>query len=156
MICAPLMGETVEQMVKEMKQGNAEGAHLLEIRLDHITDFHPHHHLPAILNNKPLPLIILYRYPFHLLLLLFGVEFYSMLLGFLFIQEILPIIISKFIQICNSNTLRIISGLKKDLPLPVKICIQYIHFWMAVSSSIVIKGRGSIAGSPWPSKLVNL
>ncbi|KAG4111425.1 hypothetical protein ERO13_D13G103600v2 [Gossypium hirsutum] len=61
MICAPLMGETVEQMVKEMKQAKAEGSHLLEIRLDHITNFHPHHHLPAILDNKPLPLIILYR-----------------------------------------------------------------------------------------------
>ncbi|KAK8317622.1 hypothetical protein V6Z11_A13G118600 [Gossypium hirsutum] len=61
MICAPLMGETVEQTVKEMKQAKAEGSHLLEIRLDHITNFHPHHHLPAILDNKPLPLIILYR-----------------------------------------------------------------------------------------------
>ncbi|KAG8472873.1 hypothetical protein CXB51_034818 [Gossypium anomalum] len=61
MICAPLMGETVEQMVKEMKQAKAESSDLLEIRLDHITNFHPHHHLPAILDSKPLPLIILYR-----------------------------------------------------------------------------------------------
>ncbi|GMI84601.1 MATERNAL EFFECT EMBRYO ARREST 32, EMBRYO DEFECTIVE 3004 [Hibiscus trionum] len=61
MICAPLMAESVEQMVEDVKQAKAEGAQLVEIRLDHINNFQPHRHLQIILKNKPLPLILVYR-----------------------------------------------------------------------------------------------
>ncbi|KAL4341047.1 hypothetical protein GQ457_08G013650 [Hibiscus cannabinus] len=61
MACAPLMAESVEQMVEEMKQAKAQGAQLVEIRLDHINNFQPHRHLQIILKNKPLPAIIVYR-----------------------------------------------------------------------------------------------
>ncbi|KAE8713291.1 Bifunctional 3-dehydroquinate dehydratase/shikimate dehydrogenase [Hibiscus syriacus] len=61
MICAPLMAESAEQMVEEMKQAKAEGAQLVEIRLDHINDFQPRRYLPIILENKPLPVVVVYR-----------------------------------------------------------------------------------------------
>ncbi|KAK8546471.1 hypothetical protein V6N12_027254 [Hibiscus sabdariffa] len=61
MTCAPLMAESVEQMVEEMKQAKAQGAQLVEIKLDHINNFQPHRHLQIILKNKPLPAIIVYR-----------------------------------------------------------------------------------------------
>lgn len=61
MICAPLTAQSVEQMVNEMVQAKAQGADLVEVRLDCIRDFTPHKHLPVILTNKPLPVIIVYR-----------------------------------------------------------------------------------------------
>ena len=41
MICTPLMGQSVEQMVSEMKKAKMEGADLVEMRLDYINDFPP-------------------------------------------------------------------------------------------------------------------
>ncbi|KAK6232818.1 hypothetical protein SCA6_002891 [Theobroma cacao] len=61
MICAPLMAQSVEQMVKDMHQAKAEGAQLVEIRLDYIKNFQPHQDIQIILKNKPLPVIIVYR-----------------------------------------------------------------------------------------------
>ena len=61
MICTPLMGQSVEQMVSEMKKAKMEGADLVEMRLDCINDFHPQRDLQIILRNKPLPVMIVYR-----------------------------------------------------------------------------------------------
>ncbi|XP_021282921.1 bifunctional 3-dehydroquinate dehydratase/shikimate dehydrogenase, chloroplastic-like isoform X2 [Herrania umbratica] len=61
MICALLMAQSVEQMVKDMHQAKAEGAQLVEIRLDYIKNFQPHQDIQIILKNKPLPVIIVYR-----------------------------------------------------------------------------------------------
>ena len=61
MLCAPLMAQSVEQMVKDMHQAKAEGAHVVEIRLDYIKNFQPHQDIQIILKNKPLPVIIVYR-----------------------------------------------------------------------------------------------
>ncbi|OMO55297.1 Dehydroquinase class I [Corchorus olitorius] len=60
-ICAPLMAQSVEQMVKEMHQAKAENAQLVEIRLDCIKNFQPHKDIPFILKNKTLPVIVVYR-----------------------------------------------------------------------------------------------
>ncbi|KAF3454389.1 hypothetical protein FNV43_RR04836 [Rhamnella rubrinervis] len=61
MICAPLTAQSVEQMVSDMIQAKAQGADLVEVRLDYIKDFRPHKDLQVILRNKPLPVIIVYR-----------------------------------------------------------------------------------------------
>ncbi|KAL3537959.1 hypothetical protein ACH5RR_001325 [Cinchona calisaya] len=61
MICAPLMAESVEQMLKDMQKAKAEGADVIEIRLDCIKGFQPKKDLQILLRNKPLPIIIVYR-----------------------------------------------------------------------------------------------
>lgn len=62
MICTPLMGQSVEQMVRDMHKAKVEGADLVEVRLDYINNFHPQQDLEIILRNKPLPVMIVYRY----------------------------------------------------------------------------------------------
>ncbi|WCJ38307.1 Shikimate dehydrogenase (NADP(+)) [Euphorbia peplus] len=61
MVCAPLMSESVEQIVSEMYSAKTQGADLVEIRLDQLKDFQPLKHLHFILQNKPLPLLFVYR-----------------------------------------------------------------------------------------------
>ncbi|KAL0429483.1 UNVERIFIED_CONTAM: Bifunctional 3-dehydroquinate dehydratase/shikimate dehydrogenase, chloroplastic [Sesamum radiatum] len=60
MICAPLMAESVEQMLSGMHQAKTEGADVVEIRLDCITNFQPHRDLKLLLENKPLPVVVVY------------------------------------------------------------------------------------------------
>lgn len=61
LICAPLVAQSVEQMVIDMKQAKAEGADVVEVRLDYIKNFQPRQDLEIILGNKPLPVMIVYR-----------------------------------------------------------------------------------------------
>ncbi|KAA8545023.1 hypothetical protein F0562_019760 [Nyssa sinensis] len=61
MICAPLMSQSVDQIVNDMYQAKAQGADVVEIRLDCINNFQPHQDLEIILRNKPLPVLIVYR-----------------------------------------------------------------------------------------------
>ncbi|CAN4110220.1 unnamed protein product [Withania somnifera] len=61
MVCAPLMAPSVEQLVHGMLEAKAQGADLVEIRLDAIHNFQPQKDLQVLLKNKPLPVIILYR-----------------------------------------------------------------------------------------------
>ncbi|XP_059289085.1 bifunctional 3-dehydroquinate dehydratase/shikimate dehydrogenase, chloroplastic-like isoform X1 [Lycium ferocissimum] len=61
MVCAPLMATSVEQVLNGMFQAKAQGADLVEIRIDAIHDFQPHKDLPLLLKNKPLPVLIIYR-----------------------------------------------------------------------------------------------
>ncbi|GMN25216.1 hypothetical protein TIFTF001_000856 [Ficus carica] len=61
MICAPLMAETIEKMVIQMHQAKAQGADVVEIRLDCVLDFQPRNDLETILRNKPLPVIFVFR-----------------------------------------------------------------------------------------------
>ncbi|XP_031270968.1 bifunctional 3-dehydroquinate dehydratase/shikimate dehydrogenase, chloroplastic-like isoform X1 [Pistacia vera] len=61
MICAPLMVESAEQMVSDMDRAKAEGADIVELRLDFIRNFQPRRDLEIILKNKPLPVLIVYR-----------------------------------------------------------------------------------------------
>lgn len=62
MICAPLMGHSVEQMVGDMYKAKAQGADVVELRLDCIKNFKPQQDLKFLLNNKPLPVVIVCRY----------------------------------------------------------------------------------------------
>ncbi|OIT28748.1 PREDICTED: bifunctional 3-dehydroquinate dehydratase/shikimate dehydrogenase, chloroplastic-like [Nicotiana attenuata] len=61
MVCAPLMAPSVEQLVHGMLQAKAQGADLVEIRLDGINNFQPQKDLQLLLNNNPLPVLIVYR-----------------------------------------------------------------------------------------------
>ncbi|KAF8394499.1 hypothetical protein HHK36_020709 [Tetracentron sinense] len=61
MICVPLMGQSVEKMVSDMFQAKAQGADLVEIRLDYIKNFQPRQDLEILIRDKPLPVIIVYR-----------------------------------------------------------------------------------------------
>ncbi|PIN06543.1 Pentafunctional AROM protein [Handroanthus impetiginosus] len=60
MICAPLMGQSVEQMLNGMHQAKFEGADVVEIRLDCISNFQPFRDLKLLLENKPLPVVVVF------------------------------------------------------------------------------------------------
>lgn len=62
LICASTSAESVEEMVFEMVKGKELGADLVEARLDFLNDFHPTQHLPSLINNRPLPILITYRH----------------------------------------------------------------------------------------------
>lgn len=62
LICAPLMSQSVEQMVSDMHEAKVQGADVVEIRLDCVKDFRPPQDLKFLLKNKPLPVVIVYRY----------------------------------------------------------------------------------------------
>ncbi|KAM7272488.1 hypothetical protein ACFE04_027151 [Oxalis oulophora] len=61
MICAPLMAESVEQMVIHMHKAKEQGADVVEVRLDHVVDFNPLRDLAILLQHKPLPVVVVYR-----------------------------------------------------------------------------------------------
>ncbi|XP_042513640.1 bifunctional 3-dehydroquinate dehydratase/shikimate dehydrogenase, chloroplastic-like isoform X1 [Macadamia integrifolia] len=61
MVCVPLMGISVEEMMSQMGQAKSQGADLVEIRLDYIQNFRPLQDLQMLLRDKPLPVIIVYR-----------------------------------------------------------------------------------------------
>lgn len=56
------MGESVDQVIDEMHKAKAQGADVVEVRLDCIKHFQAHQDLEIILKSKPLPIIIVYRY----------------------------------------------------------------------------------------------
>lgn len=60
-VCAPLMSSSVEQMMSDMFKAKAQGADVVELRLDCLKTFDFRHHLRVLLNNNPLPVIIVYR-----------------------------------------------------------------------------------------------
>ncbi|KAG8648208.1 bifunctional 3-dehydroquinate dehydratase/shikimate dehydrogenase, chloroplastic [Manihot esculenta] len=61
MVCAPLMAQSVEQMIADMHSAKKQGADVAEVRLDHINNFQPRQDLETILRNKPLPVLIVCR-----------------------------------------------------------------------------------------------
>lgn len=63
-VCAQLtiQQSVVELILSDMVQAKAQSADVVEVRLDHITDFQPRRDLQTILiTNKPLPILIVYR-----------------------------------------------------------------------------------------------
>ena len=61
MICAQLVSQSVEHMVSDMYEAKAQGADVVEIRLDCLKDFRPRQHLQILLDSKPLPVAAVYR-----------------------------------------------------------------------------------------------
>ncbi|MED6182771.1 hypothetical protein PIB30_031877 [Stylosanthes scabra] len=61
LICAPVMADSVDVMLADVSKAKSSGADLVEIRLDSLKTFQPSSHLPALINNRPLPLLFTYR-----------------------------------------------------------------------------------------------
>nr|XP_009386288.1 PREDICTED: bifunctional 3-dehydroquinate dehydratase/shikimate dehydrogenase, chloroplastic [Musa acuminata subsp. malaccensis] len=61
LLCVPLVSKTVEQMVADMAAAKACGADLVEIRLDHLSNFDPRRDLQLLLDDRPLPALVTYR-----------------------------------------------------------------------------------------------
>lgn len=69
LICAPLMADTVDQMLGLMLKAKTSGADLVEVRLDHLKSFNPRSDVELLIKRCPLPTLFTYRF-FHFQLLL--------------------------------------------------------------------------------------
>ncbi|XP_059652600.1 bifunctional 3-dehydroquinate dehydratase/shikimate dehydrogenase, chloroplastic-like [Cornus florida] len=61
LLCTPLMGTTVDQMLIEMRKAKEIGADLVEIRLDCLRQFSPQQDLEILIKRSPLPTVVTYR-----------------------------------------------------------------------------------------------
>ncbi|GFP93411.1 bifunctional 3-dehydroquinate dehydratase/shikimate dehydrogenase chloroplastic [Phtheirospermum japonicum] len=61
LICAPLMADTVDQVVELMHKAKSKGADIVEIRLDHLKSFNPHADIEKLIKQCPLPTLFTYR-----------------------------------------------------------------------------------------------
>lgn len=61
LICVPIMGESVSQMLTDMAKAKASEADLVEIRIDYLKDFNPQLDLEKLIKHSPLPTLITYR-----------------------------------------------------------------------------------------------
>lgn len=61
LICAPIMAESVDQMLVQMKRAKELGADLAEVRVDFLKNFSPRNDLEALIKQCPLPTLITYR-----------------------------------------------------------------------------------------------
>ncbi|KAI6692533.1 hypothetical protein NL676_020243 [Syzygium grande] len=61
LLCTPLMGTTVNQMLIEMRKAKEIGADLVEIRLDCLRNFNPLQDLEILIKQSPLPTLVTYR-----------------------------------------------------------------------------------------------
>lgn len=64
LVCAPLVTTTVEEMERDMAKAKSLGADLVEIRLDFLHHFQPDIDLPRLISNRPLPVLVTFRYPY--------------------------------------------------------------------------------------------
>ncbi|KAK4851772.1 hypothetical protein QYF36_018315 [Acer negundo] len=61
LVCAPLMAETVDQMLVLMDKAKQIGADLVEVRIDFLKNFSPRNDLNILIKQAPLPTLITYR-----------------------------------------------------------------------------------------------
>ncbi|KAJ7980194.1 Bifunctional 3-dehydroquinate dehydratase/shikimate dehydrogenase, chloroplastic [Quillaja saponaria] len=61
LICVPIMGEAIAKMMVDMDKAKANGADLIEIRLDSLKNFNPYEDLKVLIKESPLPTLITYR-----------------------------------------------------------------------------------------------
>uniref|UniRef100_A0A5B7BJ48 shikimate dehydrogenase (NADP(+)) n=1 Tax=Davidia involucrata TaxID=16924 RepID=A0A5B7BJ48_DAVIN len=61
LLCTPLMGTTVDQMLIEMRKAKEIGADIVEIRLDCLRQFSPRQDLEILIKRSPLPTLVTYR-----------------------------------------------------------------------------------------------
>ncbi|GAV64203.1 DHquinase_I domain-containing protein/Shikimate_DH domain-containing protein/Shikimate_dh_N domain-containing protein [Cephalotus follicularis] len=61
LLCTPLMGTTVDQMLMEMQKAKDIGADVVEIRLDCLRNFSPRQDLGTLIKQSPLPTLVTYR-----------------------------------------------------------------------------------------------
>ena len=61
LICAPIMGDSIDKMVDGMAKAKASTADLVEIRLDSLKSFNPYEDLKVLIKECPLPTLFTYR-----------------------------------------------------------------------------------------------
>ncbi|KAJ8760750.1 hypothetical protein K2173_017897 [Erythroxylum novogranatense] len=61
LICVPIMADTVDQMLVQMKLAKEIGADLVEIRVDFLKNFNPRPDLEVLIKQSPLPTLVTYR-----------------------------------------------------------------------------------------------
>ncbi|OVA04377.1 Dehydroquinase class I [Macleaya cordata] len=61
LICAPLMGSSIDQMLMEMNEAKKNGADVVEIRLDYLKNFRPRQDLQRLIKECPLQTLITFR-----------------------------------------------------------------------------------------------
>nr|XP_016438750.1 PREDICTED: bifunctional 3-dehydroquinate dehydratase/shikimate dehydrogenase, chloroplastic-like [Nicotiana tabacum] len=62
LICAPIMADTVDQMLNLMQKAKTSGADLVEVRLDSLKSFNPQSNINTIIKQSPLPTLFTYRF----------------------------------------------------------------------------------------------
>jgi 3-dehydroquinate dehydratase/shikimate dehydrogenase len=62
LLCTPLMGTTVDQMLIEMGKAKEIGADVVEIRLDCLRKFNPRQDLEILIKRSSLPTLVTYRF----------------------------------------------------------------------------------------------
>lgn len=60
-LCTSLVATTVDGMLAEAQEAVANGADIVELRLDYLEDFSPERDLPRLVQQCPLPAIATYR-----------------------------------------------------------------------------------------------
>ncbi|KAI8566121.1 hypothetical protein RHMOL_Rhmol02G0015100 [Rhododendron molle] len=61
LICAPLMGDSVDRMLIDMSKAKSSGADLVEVRLDSLKSFDPRRDIEILIKRCPLPTLFTYR-----------------------------------------------------------------------------------------------
>ncbi|XP_059652599.1 bifunctional 3-dehydroquinate dehydratase/shikimate dehydrogenase, chloroplastic-like [Cornus florida] len=61
MICAPLMADSVDQMLIQMRKAKELGADLVEVRIDSLKNFSSQRDLEILVKQCPLPTLVTYR-----------------------------------------------------------------------------------------------
>lgn len=61
LICAPIMGGAVDQMVELMHKAKYKGADIVEVRLDHMKSLDPRPDIQTMIRESPLPTLFTYR-----------------------------------------------------------------------------------------------
>ncbi|PHT58830.1 Bifunctional 3-dehydroquinate dehydratase/shikimate dehydrogenase, chloroplastic, partial [Capsicum baccatum] len=61
LICAPIMADSVDQMLILMQKAKSSGADLVEVRLDNLKSFNPRPDIDTLIRQSPLPTLFTYR-----------------------------------------------------------------------------------------------
>ncbi|KAK6911476.1 Shikimate dehydrogenase substrate binding, N-terminal [Dillenia turbinata] len=61
LICAPLIAESVDRMLIQMRKAKELGADLVEVRVDYLKNFSPSQDLEILIKQCPLPTLITFR-----------------------------------------------------------------------------------------------
>nr|CAN60561.1 hypothetical protein VITISV_034024 [Vitis vinifera] len=61
LICVPIMADSVDQMLGQIRKAKEVGGDLVEIRLDYLKNFSPRQDLQFLVKQSPLPTLVTYR-----------------------------------------------------------------------------------------------
>ena len=61
LICVPIMAESVDQMLVQMRKAKELGGDLVEVRVDFLKNFIPRQDLDILIKQAPLPTLVTFR-----------------------------------------------------------------------------------------------